>query len=335
MNTKATLRLATKMTKDESNCGNTKPNTKEAIIDVIGSPMRNTLMWQSLSPGLRAEALKRAQLVQLLKQVNPELQLCRKSTNDASVQAKTTLEKGIQVPDIRFELAANWKVKPRKPIVCGGFVGPGVRIKPRQSTPSCDARQNFPGYPPMINLRRPPPFTVSRSILRPEAPPHTPRGIAAHTNQPVRRQQKDENRKANSPCKPAEQMTISTADYGSYIAAKRKKAAELEGKTVETKLTIEDCEEKVDLENKVANNQKTASSGDDDSVVVVLDEPKKERDLERKYGQFFCRRCLRGWSSRNVWCVRNSCKVYIKQTCNMCHRIVNPYLVCHLPGPFV
>uniref|UniRef100_H2ZM35 Uncharacterized protein n=1 Tax=Ciona savignyi TaxID=51511 RepID=H2ZM35_CIOSA len=329
MNTKSMLRLATKKPKDEQNA---RMNLKEGPVEALGSPLRNNAMWQSLSPGLRAEALKRAQLVQLLKQVNPELQLCRKSTSDAHPQTKTTMEKGTQVPDIRFELAASWKGKAAE--IFSGFVGPGVRIKPRQNTPSRDGnvRPSFPLSPSMVNVRRPN-FMVTRSVLRPDAPPHIPRAVSSKPISQSKRQQKEnvpKQRKSNEQKGMSEQLTISSSDYGTYMAAKRKKAAELEAKSTDAK-TEEDFDEKIETENK-GSNTKVVSSGDDDSVVVVLDEPKKEQDLERKFGQFFCRRCLRGWASRNVWCVRNTCKVYIKQTCNMCNRIVNPYLVCHLSG---
>lgn len=60
------------------------------------TPLRNSphLLWQSLTPELRAEALRRAHLVQLLRQVNPNLQLCRKSTAGYS-QSVATAEKGM------------------------------------------------------------------------------------------------------------------------------------------------------------------------------------------------------------------------------------------------
>ena len=34
--------------------------------------------------------------------------------------------------------------------------------------------------------------------------------------------------------------------------------------------------------------------------------------LQRRWGYFFCRNCLHGWVSSNVWCVQGSQKVRIK-----------------------
>ncbi|CAK8675832.1 unnamed protein product [Clavelina lepadiformis] len=295
-------------------------------------------LWQNLSPELRAEAIRRAQLVQLFKQVNPDLQLCRRSTSDAAVQAKPTLEKGIQVPDIRFDYGTGRKFKPRN-VTFGGFVGPGIRIQPRQrldqrsnNTNYVSARQipRFPLAPINASHNRQPWMPPYRSTLRVDAPPHTPRNvrIQASPTDKCEPTQFDDRR--------AKLLTASSGGQLPVTELKQTEQADTKTETEKENINRDSEEdEKVEADQKSKDDKisktRSTSSGDEDSVVVVLDEPKKDRDLEKKYGQFFCRRCLRGWTSRNVWCVRDTCKVYIKQTCNMCNKVVNPYLVCHLP----
>nr|CAB3267848.1 zygote arrest protein 1-like [Phallusia mammillata] len=299
------------------------------------SPGRSpTLIWQNLTPELRVEALRRAHLVQLLKQVNPDLQLCRKSTSEAAVQVKSTSEKGIQVPDIRFEFAAARKPKPRvsqprpeiNASVRSGLLGPGVRIQPKTKYNATKSNSNSI----YCGVRQPPPFPGGqffqqrqpwinpspRSFLRADAPPHIPRNTTIR--RPLSAQV--ENQKRNQ-VQSNDSTNEKRNDEGRGNSSPAENPSDPGGGKDEQKENT----------SKMSKSGAT-SSGDDDSVVVVLDEPKRERDLERKYGQFFCRRCLRGWSSRNLWCVRATCKVYIKQTCNTCNKVVRPYLVCNLPS---
>nr|XP_039249993.1 uncharacterized protein LOC120327713 [Styela clava] len=332
---------------------------EDSIFMNLDAPVvRNSphFLWQSLTPELRAEALRRAHLIHLLRQVNPNLQLCRKSTGHIQI---STAEKGIQVPDIRYDLAGNRRFSTRQPDLkrSASFTAPGVRIQPRLQQPP------HPPPPPHLSGHPPPPLqthptqhqgrqpTNTKTSLIPILTKHMP----LKSNIDLNTSRSNQNRPVYQPKDTTIEVTLKTISKASKDELQSKenqtqenldpdKKSEDNKEDLEKPLTTHDEESSVVVvdadnddksldktERQVVLKSKDASSGDEDSVVVVLNQPRSEQGLERKYGQFFCRRCLRGWSSRSVWCVRHTCKVYIKQTCNICNKLVNPYLVCRVP----
>lgn len=265
------------------------------------------LLWQALTPDLRTEALKRAHLIQLLRQVNPNLQVCRRP---GMQNLPNTADKGVQVPDIRREQTNARRNPTRKETKRN--VAPGVRIRPRsQERSSSRSRrdQEFDavtsGFPKRKNQNN---FGQIG-----ELPLSKTSGL----------QIKNDWMKKNK------QSSKEQQSHKGGMDERGPESNKTDVKDDEVP-NIDDGSSEKKTERQVIRNKET-SSGDEDSVVVVLNQPPSEQGLERKYGQFFCRRCLRGWSSRSVWCLRETCKVYIKQTCNSCNKLVNPYLVCRLP----
>lgn len=287
-------------------------------------------LWQSLTPELRAEALRRAHLIHLLRQVNPNLQLCRKSYSQPQT---STAEKGVQVPDIRYELVNNRRLSVRpEPKRNASFTAPGVRIQPRamaQMQPDLNQTQPPPSQP-RINILKP-----NTSLNIQDKPPQKRQPLIPKIDS-LQVTVKTTLKKPGKAIPCDHTNDESEAELKEIVEEKesipKDKAENVDNDAVVVEANDDEKDDSAEkVERQVTVKSKYASSGDEDSVVVVLHQPRSEQGLERKYGQFFCRRCLRGWSSRSVWCVRHTCKVYIKQTCNACNKLVNPYLVCRLP----
>jgi len=65
--------------------------------------------------------------------------------------------------------------------------------------------------------------------------------------------------------------------------------------------------------------------GENSNIIRKVVENDKDLILKKSYGEFYCRGCDRSWCSKNVWVVCNSRRVYIKRTCNQCHKVIEPW----------
>lgn len=290
------------------------------------SPQRSqTLLWQSLSPDLRSEVLRRAQLVQLLQQVNPKLKLCREDSQPQPATQKVTVDKGTQVPDVRYrpKRAPNpppppppRPIKPNPPSNTTTYTGPGIRIYN-----AINQENTRYGREGLNNNRT---FSAASTTVSNRGS-HT-RSSSAPRSTTYQRNTYFNLAAGNKGTRPRRNAYTSTnngsmASRQSEVGDNRNEPRKNLQREVKS-----DVDEKSSSLNEKAFTNKTQSSDEEDSVTVVV-EIKSEQELERKYGQFYCRRCRRGWSSRNVWCVKLTSKVYIKQTCNGCNKVVNPFAV--------
>lgn len=303
----------------------TAPYTSDAVNGRLRS---DTLIWQSFSPEVRAEVLRRAQLVQLLQQVNPKLQLCQDSQSIHPPPQKVTAEKGIQVPDVRFgsapyrpkRPAVNKPVTP-SPMPNNTYTGPGIRIYNPVSQPENRFGSNGPNKDRLHGRAANRSFQHTRSS---SAPRSYNRGSSKYPPRNVNFKQRRFGCSSTSnnppPKRPGEETQAKENNENEQHVKPPVKAVE---RVTEKKRSINSNDKK--------DQNETQSSDDEESVTVVV-EIKSEQELERKFGQFYCRRCRRGWSSKNVWCVKLTSKVYIKQTCNGCNKIVNPFSVTSQPG---
>jgi len=64
-----------------------------------------------------------------------------------------------------------------------------------------------------------------------------------------------------------------------------------------------------------------------DCNVRKVTENNTEHVLKKTYGEFYCRACDRSWCSKNVWVLNGTRTVYIKRTCNECHKVIEPWFV--------
>lgn len=299
--------------------------------EAANGPLRSdTLLWQSFSPELRAEVLRRAQLVQLLQQVNPKLQLCQESQPKAPpAPQKVTAEKGIQVPDVRFGSAP---YRPKRlptinkpttpaPQFNNTYTGPGIRIYNPVNQPDNRFGREGPNKDHILHGRAANrSFQHTRSSSAPRSyhrgpPNYPPRNM---NSKPPRRYGCSST---NNPSAKRPEDEVSLPKENKDNEHKMKSQLKNGGSGAEKNSCV--------MRNDKKDQNETQSSDDEVTVVVEI---KSEQELERKFGQFYCRKCRRGWSSKNVWCVKLTSKVYIKQTCNRCNKIVNPFTVTSQPG---
>lgn len=77
--------------------------------------------------------------------------------------------------------------------------------------------------------------------------------------------------------------------------------------------------------NFLLNESEPALKIGDEFNIREVRENNQTHRLKRTFGEFYCRDCDRAWASQNVWVIDGSKRVYIKRTCNQCHKIIEPW----------